>query len=63
MNRIEEITKQETKIFTDILNKYIKEAESMNNYLMLEQIATNMIGELREKSIFSAIDGQKYDII
>ena len=62
-NRIEETTKAETKIFTDILKKYIDKAEIMNSYLELENIATAMICELRNKSMFSVIYGQKYDVI
>lgn len=57
------LTKESSKIFIDILKKYINEAENMNSYLDLEQITTNMIVELNDESMLSCIEGQKYDVI
>lgn len=60
---INKITKETSKNFIIILEKYIKQAKDMDNYIQLQDITTNMIEELREKSLFSVINGLDYYII
>lgn len=45
------------------MQKYIRKSEQINHYLELEDITTDMIEELREKSLFSLVNGLDYYII
>jgi hypothetical protein len=57
------VTKISVEQTTNILKKYISKIEAINDYLELEDIITDMIEDLREKSFFCMIDGEKYYVI
>lgn len=59
----DEVIKRESETVVNILQETIKNVEKIRDYHELPDIITNMVEELRERSVFSLVNGEKYYVI